>query len=53
MMKCRVCFSKKLSKILDLGKQPWCNDFLKKNQLGLENFILYYYYIVITAAQYN
>ena len=37
-MKCRVCFSKKLSKILDLGKQPWCNDFLKKNQLGSEKF---------------
>ena len=37
-MKCRVCFSKKLSKILDLGKQPWCNDFLKKNQLGFEKF---------------
>ena len=37
-MKCRVCFSKKLSKILDLGMQPWCNDFLRKKQLGLEKF---------------
>jgi 2-polyprenyl-3-methyl-5-hydroxy-6-metoxy-1,4-benzoquinol methylase len=37
-MKCRVCFSEKLSKILDLGEQPWCNDFLKKKQLGYEKF---------------
>ena len=37
-MKCRICLSKNLSKILDLGKQPWCNDFLKKNQLVKEKF---------------
>ena len=33
---CFLCNSKKLKKILDFGSQPWCNDFLKKNQLGLE-----------------
>ena len=33
---CFLCNSKKLKKILDFGPQPWCNDFLKKNQLGLE-----------------
>jgi hypothetical protein len=30
--KCRSCEFKSLKSILDLGKQPWCNDFiLKKN----------------------
>jgi SAM-dependent methyltransferase len=33
---CFLCDSKKLKKILDLGLQPWCNNFVKKNQLGLE-----------------
>jgi 2-polyprenyl-3-methyl-5-hydroxy-6-metoxy-1,4-benzoquinol methylase len=33
---CFLCDSKKLKKILDFGLQPWCNNFLKKNQLGLE-----------------
>jgi len=37
-MNCRVCFSKNLSKILNLGKQPWCNDFLQKKQIGKEKF---------------
>ena len=23
---------------MDLGEQPWCNDFLKKKQLGYEKF---------------
>jgi SAM-dependent methyltransferase len=29
--KCRVCFSSKLTPILDLGNQPWCNDYQKRN----------------------
>ena len=37
-MNCRVCDSKNLSKILDLGNQPWCNDFLTKNRIGKERF---------------
>ncbi|EMH80495.1 C-methyltransferase family protein [alpha proteobacterium HIMB114] len=34
--KCRVCNSKKLKKILNFGDQPWCNDFLRKKDLGKE-----------------
>ena len=37
-MLCRICSSKNLSKILDLGNQPWGNDFLKKKQIGKEKF---------------
>lgn len=35
-MKCRSCGEKKLVSILDLGKQPWCNDFLSKERVGKE-----------------
>ena len=35
-MKCRICGSKNLSEVLNLGKQPWCNNFLKKSELGKE-----------------
>ena len=45
-MKCRVCFSKKLSKILDLGKQPWCNDFLKKS-VGSRKKILSFIIVIL------
>ena len=31
-MKCRSCKSENLELILDLGDQPWCNDFLTKEQ---------------------
>ena len=34
--KCFLCNSKKLKKILNLGLQPWCNNFLNKNQIGEE-----------------
>jgi hypothetical protein len=33
---CRVCGSDRLEVYFDLGKQPWCNDFLTKEQLGKE-----------------
>ena len=36
LMKCRSCSSSKINLILDLGNQPWCNDFLKEEQLGNE-----------------
>jgi hypothetical protein len=36
-MICRSCNSKNLSSILDLGDQPWCNNFLTKEQVGKEN----------------
>ena len=35
-MSCRSCNSAKLSVILDLGTQPWCNDFLSEERLGKE-----------------
>tara|TARA_R110000751_G_scaffold108383_1_gene204975 strand:- start:203 stop:2257 length:2055 start_codon:yes stop_codon:yes gene_type:complete len=34
---CRSCASSDLNLILDLGEQPWCNDFLTKEQIGKEN----------------
>ena len=37
-MKCRSCFSENLSDILDLGMQPWCGNFLTKEQLGKEEY---------------
>jgi SAM-dependent methyltransferase len=35
-MFCRVCDSTKLEKVLDLGNQPWCNHFLKPEEVGKE-----------------
>ena len=35
-MKCRSCRSEELELILDLGEQPWCNDFLTKERVGKE-----------------
>ena len=37
-MKCRICNSEDLSLVLDLGDQPWGNNFLKKDELGKEPF---------------
>ncbi len=42
---CRVCNSKKIKKILDLGMQPWGNDFIpisekKKSKLYPLNFVI-------------
>ena len=34
--KCRSCHGTKLISVLNLGIQPWCNDFIKKIQLGKE-----------------
>jgi len=35
-MICRVCDGTKLEKVLDLGNQPWCNHFLKPEEVGTE-----------------
>jgi SAM-dependent methyltransferase len=35
-MKCRVCDGEHLDEVLDLGYQPWCNNFLTKEQLNTE-----------------
>jgi SAM-dependent methyltransferase len=37
-MNCRVCDSEDLELVVDLGMQPWCNDFLKKEDVGKEPF---------------
>jgi len=37
-MICRVCDSTNLEPVVDLGSQPWCNNFLKKEQIGKEPF---------------
>ncbi len=35
-MICRVCDSTNLEPVLDLGNQPWCNHFLKLDEIGQE-----------------
>lgn len=37
-MNCRVCDSTNLELAVDLGEQPWCNHFLKKEEVGKEPF---------------
>jgi 2-polyprenyl-3-methyl-5-hydroxy-6-metoxy-1,4-benzoquinol methylase len=37
-MICRVCDSTNLELVIDLGHQPWCNHFLRKDELGKEPF---------------
>jgi len=35
---CRVCDSKDLEMVVDLGHQPWCNNFLKAEDVGKEPY---------------
>jgi SAM-dependent methyltransferase len=37
-MICRVCDSTDLEPVIDLGRQPWCNNFLRPDQVGLEPY---------------
>ena len=37
-MKCRICDSEDFDLVVDLGDQPWCNNFLSKNEIGKEPF---------------
>lgn len=37
-MQCRVCDSTNLDLAVDLGQQPWCNHFLKPDEVGKEPF---------------
>jgi len=37
-MKCRVCNSEELELTIDLGMQPWCNNFIHKEDIGKEPF---------------
>lgn len=36
-MNCRSCGSSDLKSVLNLGEQPWCNDFLSEERVGKEN----------------
>lgn len=35
-MICRCCGSANVDQVLDLGHQPWCNNFLDKEEIGTE-----------------
>ena len=35
-MNCRVCDSSCLEPVIDLGEQPWCNNFLTEEEIGKE-----------------
>lgn len=37
-MNCRVCGSSELEPAIDLGVQPWCNNFLKPEAIGSEPY---------------
>lgn len=37
-MICRVCDASDFTQVVDLGMQPWCNDFLKEDMVGNEPF---------------
>lgn len=38
LKECRICSNVNLSDLIDFGNQPWCNDFLTKENVGKENF---------------
>ncbi len=35
---CRICNSNDFTEIIDFGNQPWCNNFLRSDQVGKEKF---------------
>ena len=35
-MNCRICHSRNLELAIDLNNQPWCNHFLRANEIGTE-----------------
>lgn len=35
-MICRICDSDELESVIDLGAQPWCNNFLRAEDVGTE-----------------
>ena len=37
-MRCRVCDGSDMELAIDLGRQPWCNNFLRKEDIGKEPF---------------
>jgi 2-polyprenyl-3-methyl-5-hydroxy-6-metoxy-1,4-benzoquinol methylase len=56
-MKCRVCDSTNLELAVDLGSQPWCNHFLKSEEIGKEPFyplrVLYCHDCATTQLDYT
>jgi len=56
-MKCRVCDSINLELAVDLGSQPWCNHFLKSEEIGKEPFyplrVLYCHDCATTQLDYT
>ncbi len=38
LSECRVCDSRRLEPAIDLGSQPWCNNFPAKDQVGKEPY---------------
>jgi 2-polyprenyl-3-methyl-5-hydroxy-6-metoxy-1,4-benzoquinol methylase len=38
VQQCRVCDSNELELVIDLGMQPWCNNFLPEEEIGKEPF---------------
>ena len=38
LKECRICSNINLSDLIDFGNQPWCNDFLTKENVGKEKF---------------
>ena len=38
MDSCRVCDNRELEPAIDLGLQPWCNNFIRPDQAGREPF---------------
>ena len=53
LKKCRICSSTGLELILDLGEQPWGNNFLSREEIGKEPFypLQVVYCTNCTAAQ--
>jgi hypothetical protein len=37
-MHCRVCDSSNIEPAIDLGRQPWCNHFLRTDEIGKEPY---------------
>jgi SAM-dependent methyltransferase len=37
-MICRICDATELESVVDLGRQPWCNHFLRPHEIGQEPF---------------
>jgi SAM-dependent methyltransferase len=35
---CRICGKSEFELVIDFGDQPWCNDFLKKEDVGKEPY---------------